>query len=127
MKTSSGLASILVFALFVILPSSLPSRAIGADVESEVANHMHEYLTRITTIKSFIIMGNLDRVRDSATWLVEHETVPGLPENFELYVEMMRSHAREVVGAPTRCRRIGLTLLRTCNAINGRPIVCGRV
>jgi len=99
METSSRLVSILVFALFVILPSSLPSRAIGADVESEVANHMHEYLSRITTIKSFIIMGNLDRVRDSATWLVEHETVPGLPENFELYVEKMRSHAREVVGA----------------------------
>jgi len=100
MKASSRSTSILVFALFSILPASLPSLGIGAEVEGEVADNMHEYLTRITAIKSYIIMGNLDRVRDSATWLVEHEAVPGLPGNFESYVEMMRSQAREVVGAP---------------------------
>ena len=97
MKTLSWTASILIFGLFAIVP--LASQEIGAVDESEVADHMHEYLTRITTIKSFVIMGNLDGVREPATWLVEHETVSGLPENFEPYVEMIRSYARELVEA----------------------------
>jgi hypothetical protein len=94
------MASILIFALFAIVPRSLPSQQIGVDNESEIADQMHEYLAQITTIKSFVIMGNLDGAREPATWLAEHETVSGLPENFEPYTEMMRSYAREVVGAP---------------------------
>jgi len=150
MKTLSWMASILIFALFAIV--ALPSQEIGAVDESEVADHMHEHLTRITTIKSSVIMGNLDGVREPATWLVEHETVSGLPENFEPYVEMIRSYARELVAAPdlksaaksvsrmaqscgnclnwssasTRNRRNGRTPFRSCNAISGRPTVCGR-
>jgi len=100
MKRSSWTALILVFALFAIVSRPLPSQEISADDESEVADHMHDYLTRITTIKSSVIMGNRDGVRELATWLVEHETVSGLPEDFEPYVEMIRSYAREVVAAP---------------------------
>jgi len=99
MKTLSGLASILVFALFAIVPGPLPSQETVTDYRSEVADHMHEHLGRITTIKSFIIMGNLDGVREPATWLAEHDSVSGLPANFGPYVKMMREHAREVAEA----------------------------
>jgi len=61
---------------------------------------MHEHLARITTIKSFIIGDNLDGVREPATWLAEHDSVPGLPANFEPYVELMRVYARQVAEAP---------------------------
>lgn len=100
MKTSSWLASILVFTLFAIVPGQLRSQEIAAGDSSEIAHHMHEHLTRITTIKSFIIEGNLDGVREPASWLAEHKTVSGLPAHFESYVEMMRGYAREVVAAP---------------------------
>jgi hypothetical protein len=99
MKTLLWLASFLVFALFAIMPRSLPSQEIDADDASEIANHMHEHLTRITTIKSFIIIDDLNGVREPATWLAEHDSVPGLPSNFAPYVELMRVYARQVVAA----------------------------
>jgi len=117
MKRSSWTALILVFALFAIVSRPLPSQEISADDESEVADHMHDYLTRITTIKSSVIMGNRDGVRELATWLVEHETVSGLPEDFEPYVEMIRSYAREVVAAPD--------LKSAARSVSGMARTCG--
>jgi cytochrome c553 len=78
----------------------LPAQEAGEQDESEVAAHMHEHLTRITTIKASIIMDELDGVREPATWLAEHESVAGLPANYEPYVELMRMYARQVVAAP---------------------------
>jgi cytochrome c553 len=78
----------------------LPAQEAGEQDESEVATHMHEHLTRITTIKAHIIMDDLDGVREPAAWLAEHESVTGLPANYEPYVELMRMYARQVVAAP---------------------------
>ena len=100
MKTSSWLAAILIFALLAIVPGPVISQQFVSDEESEVADHMHEHLGRITTIKAFIIMGNLDGVREPAKWLAEHKSVSGLPNNYQSYIESMRSHARDVVAAP---------------------------
>jgi hypothetical protein len=99
MKKLSWFASILVFALFAIMPGPLPSQEADPDDVSKVAIHMHEHLARITTIKSFIIMGRLDGVREPATWLADHKTAKGLPANFKPYVELMRSDAREIARA----------------------------
>ena len=100
MKKSPWFAAILIFALFVVLPKPLLSQDTGADEATEVADHMHEHLGRISTIKSFIIMGNLDGVREPAVWLAEHKSVPGLPDNYRPFVDMMRGYAREVAAAP---------------------------
>jgi hypothetical protein len=99
MKRLTWSASILCFAIFSVMPWSSPAEEMGAEDESEVATHMHEHLDRITDIKTSIIMGQLDGVRAPATWLAEHESVPGLPANFVPYVEMMREYARQVVMA----------------------------
>jgi hypothetical protein len=69
------------------MPQPLPAQEVGEQDESEVATHMHEHLTRSTTIKAHIIMGELDGVREPATWLAEHESVAGLPSNYEPYVD----------------------------------------
>lgn len=100
METSSWVTSIVVIALFATLPQRLPAQEVSDEDRSEVAIHMHEHLNRITTIKAFIIMGNLNGVREPAIWLAEHESVAGLPSNYEPYVELMRVYAREVVEAP---------------------------
>ncbi len=100
MNATSKLAWTFCFALFATMIRPLPAQEVGAKNQSEVATHMHEHLTRITTIKAHIIMGNIDGVREPATWLAEHESVAGLPENFEPYVQMMRIYARQVVDAP---------------------------
>ncbi len=87
----------LAFSVYALPP--LLAQDMDDEVESDVATHMHEHLARITTIKSFIIMGNLDGVREPATWLAQHEEVAGLPSNFEPYIGLMRAYAREVNNA----------------------------
>lgn len=85
--------------LIAITTQNLPAQDIGAESISDVATQMHQHLDRITTIKSMIVMGNLDGVRDPAIWLADHEAVSGLPENFEPYIGLMRQYAREVNNA----------------------------
>jgi mono/diheme cytochrome c family protein len=82
-----------------MMPWSLPAQGVDIDDRTEVADHMHEHLARITTIKANVIMGNLDGVRAPAAWLADHDAVVGLPANFEPYVDLMRGFAREVLDA----------------------------
>jgi hypothetical protein len=99
MKTLKWLVAVTVLVLTAITTRDLPAQQGVAEGESDVATHMHEHLARITTIKSFIIMGNLDGIREPATWLANHEAVAGLPNNYEPYVDQMRRYAREVSNA----------------------------
>jgi hypothetical protein len=99
MKTLFWLVSITTLTLIVLTARELLAQEAVAEGESDVATHMHEHLDRITTIKSLIIMGDLDGVREPAIWLADHEAVSGLPENFEPYVGLMRQYAREVNNA----------------------------
>ncbi len=99
MKTLVWLASITVVTLLATTSRLLPAREVGAEIETDVATQMHEYLGRITTIKSLIIMGNLDGAREPAIWMAEHEAVAGLTADFEQYVGLMRQYARGVNNA----------------------------
>ena len=100
MKILSMLTWTLCLALLAAMPQLAPAQGADPDNLSEVATHMHEHLDKISEIKTQIIMGNLDRVVEPATWLAEHESVSGLPKNFEPYVELMRNYARQVLDAP---------------------------
>ena len=99
MNTQSKLVCILCAVLLTVTPKLLPAQGAGAEEVSDVATHMHEHLSRITEIKTQIITGNLAGVVDPATWLAEHESVTGLPDNFAPYVELMRNYAHQVVAA----------------------------
>jgi len=100
MKTYSWLTSIACLALIAAGSRLLPAQEILDEHENVVVTHMHELLSRITVIKSLIIMANLDGAREPAAWLADHETVAGLPANFEPYVGLMREYAREINNAP---------------------------
>jgi hypothetical protein len=91
----------LILVLSILTAAYSPSLAQVASEEdtSAVADHMHEHLTRIGMVKSAIIAGKLEDVREPATWLAEHETAAGLPTEFESYVMQMRSYARQVIEA----------------------------
>lgn len=96
---------------------NLPAQEMPDEEVSDVAMHMHEHLARITEIKSSIIMGELDGVREPAIWLADHEEVAGLPENFEPYIGLMRQYAREVNNAPDlRSAAISVSqMAKTCS------------
>ncbi len=99
MKTLFWLASVMVSIIIATAAANLPAQEIPDEDINDVAMHMHEHLSRITTIKSFIIMGDLGGVREPAIWLADHEEMAGLPENFEPYIGLMRQYAREVNNA----------------------------
>lgn len=99
MKRSVSLASMLFFALSVIIGRPLLSEEIAVAEPSSVADHMSEHLDRITSIKAFIIMGDLAAVREPALWLAEHESASGLPDDVAPYLKSMRNFGREVAGA----------------------------
>ena len=99
MNTLSKLIFILCVLLLTVTPKLLPAQGTGAGDVSDVATHMHEHLSKITEIKTQIIMGDLAGVDEPATWLAEHESVTGLPDSFAPYVELMRNYAHQVVAA----------------------------
>lgn len=99
MRNLFWLAVTVALTLVATAVAMLPAQEIADEAVSDVATHMHEHLARITEIKSSIIMGNLDGVREPAIWLADHEEVAGLPKNFEPYIGLMRQYAREVNNA----------------------------
>ena len=99
MKTVFWLTSITALTLIAATSRILPAQEVRAENETDVATQMHEHLGRITEIKSLIIMGKLDGVREPAIWLADHEAVDGLPADFERYMDLMRQYAREVNNA----------------------------
>jgi hypothetical protein len=99
MSTNLSLALILVLALITLAFKPTLAQEAADEERSNVADHMHEHLTRIGTIKAEIVAGRLAGVREPAIWLADHETVAGLPVDFEPYVAQMRSYARHVIEA----------------------------
>jgi len=67
--------------------------------ETNLAAHMQEHLQELTRIKSEIIRGNLDGVRQPATWLVQHEPSPEASILYVPFILSMRGHASEILEA----------------------------
>lgn len=99
LHTNFWLALILIIVLVAIAFRPSLAQDVSEEADSTVADHMHEHLTRISTIKSAIVAGRLEDVREPATWLADHETAAGLSAEFESYVIQMRSYARHVIEA----------------------------
>ncbi len=88
-----AILALLITALLIGAQSST------AQEESDTAMHMHEHLLRLTDIKTALINGDLDGVREPADWLANHEPLPDLPLIFEPFVLDMRAHAGQIVEA----------------------------
>ena len=99
LHTNFWLALILIIVLVAMTIRPSLAQDVSEEADSTVADHMHEHLTRISTIKSAIVAGKLENVREAATWLADHETAADLRTEFESYIILMRSHARHVIEA----------------------------
>lgn len=98
-KNISWLALILIVSFVAVAFRPSLAQVESGEDRSAVAEHMHEHLTRITAIKSAIIAGKLEDVREPATWLADHETAVGLPKDFESYIVKMKRYANQVIEA----------------------------
>ena len=99
MKSRMSLVFILMLSALGLPPGSVAAQDPPETTTSAIADHMHQHLARISSIKSSIIAGDLEAVREPATWLAEHETIPGLPEDWQSFIDQMREYARQVAKA----------------------------
>ena len=99
MTIRSALVSILCMVMGLALLQPVSAQQSVSEEETEAAEHMHDHLTYITTIKAFITMGLLEGTRQPANWLATHDTMPNLPASYEPFVDFMRSSARQVESA----------------------------
>jgi cytochrome c553 len=93
------LAFVFTLALFVYGSNPALAEAVSEEELTAVAGNMHEQLARISIIKSAIVAGRLTDVREPATWLADHEIVPGLPADFEPFIAQLRTYARHLIEA----------------------------
>jgi cytochrome c553 len=61
---------------------------------------MQEHFSQAKAIQEGVINGDLEAVKTSAQWVVDHQTPEGLPEGWEPYVGAMKEAAQEAVTAP---------------------------
>jgi len=99
MKWQLTLTSILYVALVASMPRLMSAQEMPADDVSEAADQMHENLDRITTIKAYVVIGDLEGVRQAAEWMVDLERMAKLPATYEPFIAFMRSSARQIVNA----------------------------
>jgi len=103
--------SILVFTLAPMLVMPLGLAGASEDTYSEIAEHMHEHLDQVSTIKAAVIAGRLEDVRKPADWLATHEEPALLPS-----VEEIRRYASRAASAEnliTAAAAVG-EIARTC-------------
>ena len=98
-KNIYWLAFVLLLAFVAATFKPSLAQVMSEEDRSAIADHMHGHLVQISMIKSAIVAGKLEDVREPATWLADHETATGLPAEFESYVIQMRSYARYVIEA----------------------------
>ncbi|MGB3626224.1 MAG: hypothetical protein WA989_10355, partial [Henriciella sp.] len=96
MLSRPALCSILCLVIGITSPYWLSAQESDSDEPSAAAEHMHEYLAYMTTIRAFITMGRLEGIRQPANWLATHEIHPDSPDTYAPYVEFMRSSARQI-------------------------------
>lgn len=58
--------------------------------------HMHQHAEKLDDLMFALADGDLERAGTPAYWLSQHETVDGVPEEWQLYIINMRSAAYEV-------------------------------
>ncbi len=66
---------------------------------ADLLDHMHAHAEQLDDLNFALDDGNLERAMTSAYWLSRHDTVKGLPENLQTYVDGMREAAQAVEAA----------------------------
>ena len=89
-------------AMAIAVVAAVPPIAAQDDPDEEgleIVNTMHDRLEQITDIRASLVMGSLEGARAPARQIAAEESTPGLPTQFEPFVESLRAQARNVVEA----------------------------
>ena len=94
------------------------AQGVSGPEKEAIVRHMHEHVASVDDIRSAVIAGNLEGVREPAKWLATHEVAAGLPGEWEPFVTAMRRNAERISGAQSLVAASSATgkLALTCAA-----------
>jgi hypothetical protein len=85
---------------------AMPAEAAPAEIaatepkfDQEFLDHMHAHAERVDELMYALDDDDLDAARAAAYWLSRHNTVEGIPDDWNVYVTGMRQAASRVEGA----------------------------
>lgn len=67
--------------------------------DENLLDHMHAHAEHLDDLNFALDDGNLEQAMTSAYWLARHDTVQGLPDTLQPFVDNMRKAARAVEAA----------------------------
>ncbi len=70
-----------------------------ATAQDSAVGHMHEHYEAILKIQKAVIAGSMEEIQEPAFWLSDHKAPPGLPADWEEYVDEMRFAATDALDA----------------------------
>ena len=73
-----------------------PAAKAGALFDAAFVSHMHEHAEKLDDLMFALADGDLVGAATPAYWLSQHETVEGVPEEWQNYLTGMRNAAYEV-------------------------------
>jgi cytochrome c556 len=77
-------------------PATSPVEATTAGFDEAFLNHMHDHAEKLDELMFALADDDLVGAATPAYWLSQHETVEGVPEEWQHYVTSMRNAAYEV-------------------------------
>ena len=67
--------------------------------DADLLDHMHAHAEQLDDLNYALDDGNLERAMTSAYWMSRHDTVKGLPDTLQPFVDRMREAAQGVEAA----------------------------
>ncbi len=77
-------------------PEAVKSEAAKPVFGQEFLDHMHAHAERVDELMYALDDGDLDEAKSAASWLSQHKTVEGIPDEWLMYVGNMREAASRV-------------------------------
>lgn len=115
--------SVLGLAVMIVVPISASAQL--QETFSEITEHMHEHLEYVNAIKTAVIAGNLEDVREPANWLANHEEPAWLPSVEEMQRYAARTAAaKDLVDAASAISEIARTC-GDCHEASGAEVAMG--
>jgi general stress protein YciG len=99
MSGTLRLVAVIVFAAALVVVSLVVADNASQAELNAFAEHMHGHYDQVGEIKAAVIAGDLDAVRKPAAWLAGHDEPPGLPDDWQPYIDEMRKYSGEAAGA----------------------------
>lgn len=89
----------LAAVVFALTLTSVLAGAQGKPSSSPTADHMKEHYNRVRVVEAAVVRGDLEAVKEPATWLAAHEASKELDKASASQVSMMRQAARKAAEA----------------------------